>query len=127
MADKAFTQDEVNTIIQDRLAKEKAKFDKQLNDMQADIRRREKLLDAREQLQAKGLPVELAELVKLEDDDSFNTSLKLLETTYKTRVPARQDNAGGAGAGAAAGGYNPAAGAPPNPDADIRKAMGLKV
>ena len=34
MADKAFTQEEVNTIIQDRLAKEKAKFDKQISDMQ---------------------------------------------------------------------------------------------
>lgn len=124
MADKAFTQEEVNTIVQDRLAKEKAKFDKQINDMQEDIRRREKRLEAREKLQEKGLPAELIELVKLDDDESFNTSLGILEKAYKTKVPQLDDDKQQTGG---AGGYSPAGGSGPNPNADIRKAMGLSL
>lgn len=125
MADKAFTQEEVNTIVQDRLAKEKAKYEKQFSDMQAEIRRREKRLEAREQLQAKGLPAELADLVKLDDDESFNTSLALLESTYNTRTPEPAGSGGSSGENK--GGYNPAAGGAPNPENNIRKAMGLKL
>ena len=110
MADKAFTQEEVNTIIQDRLAKEKAKFDKQISDMQEDIKRREKL-------QEKGLPAELIDLVKLDSDETFKSSLDILENAYKTKVPESKPTSGG--------GYSPAAGATPDPDANIRKAMGL--
>ena len=35
MDEKTFTQEEVNVIVKDRLAKEKAKYDKQLADVQA--------------------------------------------------------------------------------------------
>ena len=115
MADKAFTQEEVNTIIQDRLAKEKAKFDKQISDMQEDIKRREKRLEAREKLQEKGLPAELIDLVKLDSDETFKSSLDILENAYKTKVPESKPTSGG--------GYSPAAGATPDPDANIRKAM----
>ena len=114
MADKAFTQEEVNTIIQDRLAKEKAKFDKQISE---DIKRREKRLEAREKLQEKGLPAELIDLVKLDSDETFKSSLDILENAYKTKVPESKPTSGG--------GYSPAAGATPDPDANIRKAMGL--
>lgn len=54
MADKAFTQEEVNTIVQDRLAKEKAKFEKQLSEQQEDIRRREKRLEAGKSFRKRG-------------------------------------------------------------------------
>lgn len=101
MADKAFTQEEVNTIIQDRLAKEKAKFDKQISDMQEDIKRREKRLEAREKLQEKGLPAELIDLVKLDSDETFKSSLDILENAYKTKVPESKPTSGG--------GYSPAA------------------
>ena len=122
MADKAFTQEEVNTIVQDRLAKEKAKFEKQIGDMQADIARREKKLEAKEKLREKGLPVELVDLVKLDDDEAFNTSLDILEKAYKTKVPELENKSATGNAG-----YVPAAGSAPNPDANIRKAMGLRV
>lgn len=128
MADKAFTQEEVNTIVQDRLAKEKAKYDKQISDMQADIKRREKRMEAREKLQVMGLPAELADLVKLDDDESFNTSLSLLEQAYKTRIPGQQRE--GDPVNRPVGGYIPQAGGmppTPNPENDIRKAMGLKI
>lgn len=116
MDEKTFTQEEVNVIVRDRLAKEKAKYDKQLADMQAEVVRREKLLDAKEKLREKGLPLELAELVRLDDEESFNNSLDLLEKTYK------QPSAGGK----RGGGYVPSGGCENGPDL-IREAMGLKM
>lgn len=118
MADKTFTQEEVNTLIQERLAKEKAKYEKQIADMEADMTRRERRLGAREKLQEKGLPVELAELVKLDDEESFNTSLELLEKTYNQRGPEAEGHA-------AAPAYNPSGGSGRCHDR-IREAMGLK-
>ena len=79
---KTFTQEEVNAIVQERLAKEKAKHAKELEDMQTDIIKREKKLDAQERLKEKGLPAELVGLVNFSDEESFNNSLDLIEKTY---------------------------------------------
>lgn len=85
MEDRTFTQEEVNGIVQERLAREKAKYDQQLIDMQADINRREKRLQALEKLKEEDLPAELVELVRTEDDESFNKSIELLKNTYKSQ------------------------------------------
>lgn len=85
MEDRTFTQEEVNTIVQDRLAREKAKYDQQLIDMQADVQRREKKMQALEKLKAEDLPAELVELVRTEDDEAFNKSIELLKNTYKSQ------------------------------------------
>lgn len=113
MADeKTFTQEEVNTIVQDRLAKEKEKHKKELASVQADIARREKRLEAQDRLTEKGYPKELVDLVNFESDDTFNTSLELIEKTYKQQ-PEKHSN-----------GYIPQGGGKPNND-PIRDAMGL--
>lgn len=122
MEDKTFTQEEVNNIVQDRLAKEKAKYEKQLSEVQADVARREKLLDARQKLQEKGLPSELAELVKLDDDNSFNTSLELIEKTYNNQ---QKPDALKQGVTGAVTNYNPVSGGAVHND-PIRAAMGLR-
>lgn len=122
MTDKTFTQEEVNTIVQDRLAKEKAKYDKQIADMQADIIRREKRLEAREKLQEKGLPAELADLVRLDDDEAFKTSLELLEKTFiQQQRPTSQAKKETVQKPA----YNPMGGTGAHSD-PIREAMGLR-
>lgn len=114
MADeKTFTQEEVNTIIQDRLAKEKEKHKKELSDMQADIARREKKLNAQERLTSKGYPKELVDLVNFESDETFNTSLDLIEATYKQQQQPQNHNT-----------YAPVSGAASKDDS-IREAMGL--
>lgn len=120
--DRTFTQEEVNTIVQDRLAKEKAKYEKQISDIQADVKRREKLLDARAKLEERGLPAELADLVRLEDDNAFNTSLELLERTYKQNQPTVPPGGGGT---AARHTYEPRDGDAFKHD-PIREAMGLQ-
>lgn len=117
--EKLFTQEQVNTIVQDRLAKEKAKYEKQVADMQAEVKQREKRLEAREQLSAKGLPAELIDLVRLDDDQAFKTSLELLERTYrKSRQESPEKYTD------ARHGYVPKSGTAADYD-PIREAMGL--
>lgn len=112
--EKTFTQDEVNTIVQDRLAKEKEKHKKELADLQTDIVRREKRLDAQERLAANGYPKELVDLVNFESDETFSTSLDLIEKTYKQQQqPEKKHNS-----------YSPVSGGVGAHD-PIRDAMGL--
>lgn len=121
MEDKTFTQEEVNAIIQDRLGKEKAKHEKQMLDLQKDVSRREKRLQALETLNEKGLPNELVDLVRLDDDEAFNTSIELLEKTYKNNnIAGEQNNVRGLYSS-----YTPTGGGAPNID-PVRAAMGLK-
>lgn len=116
--EKLFTQEQVNTIVQDRIAKEKAKYEKQIADMKAEVSQREKRLEAREKLAEKGLPAELADLVRLDDDQAFNTSLELLERTFKQghQEPPKKDTA--------AKHYVPRGGTTVDCD-PVREAMGL--
>lgn len=110
---KTFTQEEVNAIVQDRLAKEKAKYEKQIADLQADVNRREKRLNAVDLLKQKELPAELIDLVDLKDEDSMNNSIALLDKTYKQQHGADEKP-----------GYTPAGGRTHYVD-PIRSAMGL--
>lgn len=125
MADKTFTQEEVNTIVQDRLAREKEKYEKQINDLKEDIAAREKRMEARVKLREKGLPEELADLVKIDNDESFNNSLSLLETAYKSKH-VEGPEVGNVGTQKNSG-YTPMAGGAPNQENNIRRAMGLKI
>ena len=122
---KTFTQEELNTIIQDRLAKEKAKYEKQLQDMQAEVTRKERRIDAIDRLREKGLPVELIELCRLDDDKSLEASISLLEKTYKNQQkPDTSNGEANKVAGATMVGVSPPMAGKPQND-PVRSAMGL--
>lgn len=112
---KTFTQEEVNAIVQKRLAEEKSKHAKELEDMQEEVAIREKKLDAQERLKEKGLPAELVGLVNLRDEESFNSSIELIEKTY-THHEEQNNNSRTQ--------YTPAGGEGHYED-PVRKAMGL--
>ena len=123
---KTFTQEEVNTIVQDRIAKEKAKYEKQIQEMQADIARREKRNEAADLLRQKGLSAELIDLVRLDDDEAFNKSISLLEKTCKNQQKPEAGNEEGhkvPGATKMVGMTPPMAGKLQNDP--VRAAMGL--
>ncbi|MBC3804580.1 DUF4355 domain-containing protein [Acetobacterium fimetarium] len=108
---KTFSQEEVNTIIRDRLAKEKDKTQKQFEAMEKEFKQKELNLKAKELLSSKGLSLDILDALKYEDEDTLNKSVNLIESIFKTGTKPK---------------YDPAAGGAPDPDQQIREAMGLK-
>ncbi len=124
--EKTFTQDDVNRIVQERLAKEKAK-----NSGEADFAKREQELvqrelhmSAKEMLSEKGLPMQLFDALNCTDKETMEKSIATIETVfneYKKNVASNHKFVG----------FQPGVsmGIPDireMEDAEIRKAMGLQ-
>lgn len=89
--EKTFTQEDVNRIVSERLAKEKAK-----NSGEADFAKREQELvqrelhmTAKELLSEKGLPVQLFNALNCTDEETMKKSISTIEKVfndYKSNV-----------------------------------------
>ena len=123
---KTFTQEDVNRIVQERLAKEKVK-----NSGEADFAKREQELaqrelhmTAKELLSEKGLPVQLFDALNCTDKETMEKSIATVEkifNEYKANAT-KQHTFKGFQPGAS--GKVPDAGEAG--DLEIRKAMGLR-
>ena len=83
---KTFTQEQVNAIIGERLAKEKTKADaafaereQQFAEREKQLANREALFDLRDQLKEMGLPAELLPVLNLSDKKALDTALEALK------------------------------------------------
>lgn len=78
--ERTFTQEEVNRIVQERLAKEKSKgtgnTGDELDRRAAALDLRERKLTAREKLREKGLPEYLVDALNMETDETFQKSME---------------------------------------------------
>lgn len=120
--DRTFSQDDVNRIVQERLAKEKEKGTADLLKREQDLQARELRMNAREKLTAAGLPVELMEALNCTSEETMEKSITLITDHIKK---AAQDakplprlvgvTPGASKPGLMGGGKD-----------DIREAMGLK-
>lgn len=88
--ERTFTQEEVNRIVGERLAKEKARYgaqdDAALAEREQAFAEREKalaekeaLLEIKDMLHEKGLPAELLPVLKAGDKEALETALKALD------------------------------------------------
>lgn len=120
---KTFTQEDVNRIVQERLAKEKAK-----NSGEADLAKREQELaqrelhmTAKEMLTEKGLPAQLFDALNCSDEDTMKKSIATLETVfneYKANISKEHSKPSGA---------TPVGGVFRNSeDMELRRVMGLR-
>lgn len=111
--ERTFTQEEVNRIVQDRLARFKAEpndREKELEQKEKDLEIRERKLKAIEVFTEKSLPKELLEVLDYSDENKMNEHIKILEKTYRTKQ----------------GNYQPVGGGNPPSNDPVREAMGLK-
>lgn len=108
---KTFSQEDVNKIINERLKKEKDKTQKQVEALEKEYQQKELNFKAKELLTSKGLSLDILDALKYEDEDTLNKSVNLIESIFKTGTKPK---------------YDPAAGGAPDPDQQIREAMGLK-
>ena len=93
---KTFTQDDVNRIVQERLAKEKGKassnedFEKktaELERKQAELLEKENRLNALTALRSAGYPDELADVIRCSNEDELKKSMELIDKIIKERTP----------------------------------------
>lgn len=79
---KTFTQDDVNRIVQERLAKERGKGTEELDRRSAELDKREFNLKARETLSSKGYSADLLDALNCESEETFNKSLETIERLF---------------------------------------------
>ena len=115
--EKTFTQEQVNQIISDRLARDRAKGEAAL----AEREQRELLLTAREKMTEQGLPLELLDALNVSSPEALEKSLNIVSAVLnKLKAEARPIKLSGAKPA-----ENPM-GMPKNTgDSSLRKAMGL--
>ncbi len=82
--EKTFTQEDVNRIVQERLAKEKAKNsgDTDFTKREQKLAQRELHMTAKELLSEKGLPVQLFDALNCTDEETMKKSITTIETVF---------------------------------------------
>lgn len=109
---KSFTQEEVNSIVGERLKQERAKIMKEVQAKEAELTRRETMMNTRADWQKRGLPVELLEYLEVEKLDEAAAILEKGHLSSGSR-------------GGFSGNVKPGDVKPGSFDAEIRKKMGL--
>ena len=96
-----FTQEQVNKIVSDRLAREKVKSEAALAEREQQLAQRELLLTAKEKLTESGLPVELLDALNVSSPEAMDkaiTTLKgvigILDGMTVQKIPANRLPAG---------------------------------
>lgn len=120
-SEKTFTQEDVNRIVQERLAKERSKgtgnSDDEMTKRAAELDQRERKIKAREELSKNGLPDYLVDALNINTDEDLQKSMEAIikmkgETGERPHIVGTFSPIGNAGA----------VGSPNDP---IRKAFGL--
>ena len=81
--DKTFTQEEVNSIVSERLKQERAKIMKEAQEKEAELTRREHMMSVRTDWQRRGLPVDLLDCLDAEKLDAAAVILEGINKNSK--------------------------------------------
>lgn len=76
---KTFSQEDVNRIVGERLAKEKAKNESDWQQREQDLQKRELRMTAKEYLNEKNIPVELLDALNYTDEETLQKSVEIIE------------------------------------------------
>lgn len=122
--EKTFTQEDVNRIVGERLAKEKAKNSGEADfaKREQELARRELHMTAKELLSEKGLPVQIVDALNCADEETMKKSIETFEKVFADyKANATQVKFKGCRPGASQDPSSELAG-----DMELRKAMGLR-
>lgn len=87
--EKTFSQEDVNRIVSERLAKEKAKGEAVLAEREQQLAQRELLLTAKEKINEMGLPAELVDALNMSSPEALEKALSTVKTVldkYKSEA-----------------------------------------
>lgn len=102
VSERTFTQDEVNRIVKERLAKERDRLKREQDalfaEREQEVAKREMRITAVEKLQEKGLPALLADAINCSSSESIEKSIEILSNTQDAhegeKKPAYNPNGG---------------------------------
>lgn len=116
--EKTFTQEDVNRIVQDRLAREKGKGNEELDKSAAELDIRERKLNAVAKLRENNLPDYLVDALNMNTDEDLQKSMEaIIRMKGETEQPKVIGHGNPIGS---ISGYST------KPDGGIRKAFGLE-
>lgn len=87
---KTFTQDDVNRIVQDRLAKDRAKASEELGKREQELNDREFRLNSRQKLIDRGYPESIIDALNCSSEEAFNKALDIIDSLIKERTPDKE-------------------------------------
>lgn len=118
--EKTFTQEQVNQIISDRLARDRAKGEAALAEREQQLAQRELLLTAKEKINEMGLPAELVDALNVSSPEALEKALSIVKTVMdKNKSEARPMKFSGAKPAESLSRTQQTG------DSSLRKAMGL--
>ena len=91
--EKTFTQDDVNRIVQDRLAKDRAKSSEEITKREQELLQREFRLNSRQKLIDRGYPEDILDALNCSDEKSFDRALDIIDGLIKERTPTEAERA----------------------------------
>ena len=89
--EKTFTQEDVNRIVQDRLAKDREKASKELGEKEQELARREFRLNSRQKLIDRGYPENILDALNCSSEEAFNKALDIIDGLIKERTPSESE------------------------------------
>ena len=91
--EKTFTQDDVNRIVSDRLAKDRAKSSEGIAKREQELLQREFRLNSRQKLIDRGYPESIMEALNCNSEKEFDKALDIIDSLIKERTPSEAERA----------------------------------
>lgn len=121
--ERLFTKEEVNQMIEKRLARERRKQPPDIGEREKTLAQRELAVMAKEKLMGAGLPLELAGVLKYEDEESLQSSIEAYQKINESASPGGTGSKGNFPRNMAWGERQGRS--QPSSDTQLRRAMGL--
>ena len=87
---KTFTQEQMNAIISDRLARDRQKQNEEMSKREQELAQRELRLNNRQKLLDRGYPEIIMDALNCSSEEAFNKALDLIDGLIKERTPSKE-------------------------------------
>lgn len=87
---KTFTQEQMNAIISDRLARDRQKQNEEMSKREQELAQRELRLNNRQKLLDRGYPENIMDALNCSSEEAFNKALDLIDGLIKERTPSKE-------------------------------------
>lgn len=91
--EKTFSQEDVNRIVSERLAKDREKASKELGEREQELLQREFRLNSRQKLIDRGYPEDILDALNCSSEEAFDKALDIIDGLIKERTPSEAEKA----------------------------------